>query len=206
MEEARLIASAQKGDEAAFEQLVLLYQKRVYNLALRMVQNPDDAFDLSQEAFIKAWKNLPNLKADAAFSTWLFRMTSNECIDFLRRSKRQKTVSLTVESDEDEEVQLAMPDPAPGPEEAAIRAEDRELLRMAMDALPPDHRQVLTLRIVDDLDYRQISEVLGVAEGTVKSRLARARENLRKNLAALGNKASSDPSENSEGGKQHALQ
>ncbi|MCQ2419009.1 MAG: sigma-70 family RNA polymerase sigma factor [Clostridia bacterium] len=206
MEEAKLIALAQKGDETAFEQLVLLYQKRVYNLALRMVQNPDDAFDLSQEAFLKAWKNLPNLKADAAFSTWLFRMTSNECIDFLRRSKRQKTVSLTVESDDDEEVQLDMPDTAPGPEEAAIRAEEQALLQKAMEQLPPDHRQILTLRIVDDLDYRQISEVLGIAEGTVKSRLARARDNLRKNLAALGNNSSFMPSENQEGREQHAVQ
>lgn len=206
MEEAKLIALAQKGDETAFEQLVLLYQKRVYNLALRMVQNPDDAFDLSQEAFLKAWKNLPNLKADAAFSTWLFRMTSNECIDFLRRSKRQKTVSLTVESDDDEEVQLDMPDMAPGPEEAAIRAEEQALLQKAMEQLPPDHRQILTLRIVDDLDYRQISEVLGIAEGTVKSRLARARDNLRKNLAALGNNSSFMPSENQEGREQHAVQ
>lgn len=206
MEEAKLIALAQAGDETAFEQLVLLYQKRVYNLALRMVQNPDDAFDLSQEAFLKAWKNLPNLKADAAFSTWLFRLTSNECIDFLRRAKRQKTVSLTVESDDDGEVQLDMPDPAPGPEESVVRAEDQALLQKAMDALPPDHRQILTLRIVDDLDYRQISEVLGIAEGTVKSRLARARENLRKNLAALGNKSNFMPSENQEGGKQHAVQ
>lgn len=206
MEEAKLIALAQKGDDTAFEQLVLLYQKRVYNLALRMVQNPDDAFDLSQEAFLKAWKNLPNLKADAAFSTWLFRLTSNECIDFLRRAKRQKTVSLTVESDDDEEVQLDMPDTAPGPEEAAIRAEDQALLQKAMEVLPPDHRQILTLRIVDDLDYRQISEVLGIAEGTVKSRLARARDNLRKNLAALGNKSSFMPSEKQEGREPHAVQ
>lgn len=206
MEEAKLIRSAQQGDEAAFEQLVLLYQKRVYNLALRMVQNPDDAFDLSQEAFIKAWKNLPNLKADAAFSTWLFRLTSNECIDHLRRAKRQKIVSLTVEDDEDEAVQLDMPDTSPSPEDMLLRAEDQELLRRAMDALPPDHRQVLTLRIVNDLDYRQISEVLGVAEGTVKSRLARARDNLRKNLAVLGNNLDPTPSEKTEGGKQHAVQ
>lgn len=204
MEEAKLIQMAQKGDSSAFEQLVLLYQKRVYNLALRMVCNADDAFDISQEAFIKAWKNLPNLKADAAFSTWLFRLTSNECIDFLRRAKRQKTVSLTVESDE-EETQLDMPDSAPTPEEHAISQDERECLARAMAALPPDHRQILALRIIDDLDYRQIAEVLDIAEGTVKSRLARARENLRKNLARQRNNSSLSASNQPKGGRSHVM-
>lgn len=203
MEEIKLVQQAQKGDSSAFEQLVLSYQKRVYNLALRMVCNPDDAYDVAQEAFFKAWRSLPSLKADAAFSTWLFRLTSNECIDFLRRAKRQKVVSLTVSSEE-EQAQLDMPDPAPSPEERVITRQTHQQVLAAIDALPTEHRQILTLRILNDMDYRQIAAVLGIAEGTVKSRLSRARENLRKNLDTAGNNPKPTASIGQKGGKSHA--
>ena len=117
MQDELLIRRAQSGDEGAFEQLLLTHQKSVYNLCLRMVKNPDDALDLSQEAFLRAWRALDQYQFDAAFSTWLFRLTSNVCIDFLRKQKRQQHMSLTATDEDESGEEFAVPDPAPGPEE-----------------------------------------------------------------------------------------
>lgn len=181
-----LVQRAAGGDPAAFEQLVLAYQKPVYNLALRLVANPDDAFDLTQEAFLRAWRKLDTVRAEEAFSAWLYRLTYNVCLDFLRTSKRRKAVSLTV-SDEESDVQLDVPDPAPDPETAMLRAADQAAVAQAMNQLAAEYRQILTLRIINDLSYQEIGEILGVAEGTVKSRLSRARQSLRKKLLQTGN-------------------
>lgn len=193
--EQQWLDRAARGDAAAFEQLVLRYQKPVYNLALRMTGNPDDALDLSQEAFVRAWRSLKELRSGAAFSTWLYRLTSNLCIDFLRSAKRRPAASLTA-AEQDE--QMDVPDPAPSPEQRVLRQLDQERLRQAMDALPVEYRQILTLRVINGLSYLQIAQILDVAEGTVKSRLSRARECLRKNLSDDGNeppKAASNPIE-----------
>ncbi len=187
MDDRELVERAKLKDSAAFEELVRKYQQRVYNLALRMTGNEEDAFDLSQEAFIKAWRGLETFQFDAQFSTWLYRLTSNACLDFLRSQKRHKTVSLTYEDDEGEETQIDVIDPAPDPEQAALASEDRELLRCALDALDDESREIITLRVIDDLRYDQIAEVLGIKEGTVKSRLSRAREKLKKKLIQNGN-------------------
>lgn len=202
--ERELIAKAAAGDTEAFEQLILTYQKPVYNLALRLSGNPDDAFDLSQEAFLRAWRGLGALRSDAAFSTWIYRLTSNVCIDFLRAAKRKKTVSLTFAEDSEAQ-QLEIPDPAPDPEQCAIRADDREKLRRAMDELDVEYRQILTLRVIDGLSYIAIAQILGVAEGTVKSRLFRARESLRKKLAADGNRGAGSASEKKGRRGRHGL-
>ena len=198
MTEEQLIRRAQQGDNSAFEQLLLAHQKKVYNLCLRMAANPDDALDLSQEAFIKAWRTLGQYQFEASFSTWLFRLTSNVCIDFLRRKKRRQETSLTENYDDsDEGAELSLPDCAPLPEQQAITNETKIELARAMGQLAPDHREILQLRVVEDLPYEQIADILGVRVGTVKSRLARARLSLRKILKA-GNyfdSASSEPVE-----------
>ena len=198
MSEEQLIRRAQQGDNSAFEQLLLAHQKKVYNLCLRMAANPDDALDLSQEAFIKAWGALGQYQFEASFSTWLFRLTSNVCIDFLRRKKRRQETSLTENYDDsDEGAELSLPDCAPLPEQQAITNETKIELARAMGQLAPDHREILQLRVVEDLPYEQIADILGVRVGTVKSRLARARLSLRKILKA-GNyfdSASSEPVE-----------
>lgn len=103
MSEEQLIRRAQQGDNGAFEELLLLHQKKVYNLCLRMSANPDDALDLSQEAFLRAWRSLGQYQFEASFSTWLFRLTSNICIDFLRRKKRRQETSLTESYDDSDE-------------------------------------------------------------------------------------------------------
>lgn len=198
MSEEQLIRRAQQGDNSAFEQLLLAHQKKVYNLCLRMAANPDDALDLSQEAFIKAWRALGQYQFEASFSTWLFRLTSNVCIDFLRQKKRRQETSLTENYDDsDEGAELSLPDCAPLPEQQAITSETKIELARAMGQLAPDHREILQLRVVEDLPYEQIADILGVRVGTVKSRLARARLSLRKILKA-GNyfdSASSEPVE-----------
>ena len=198
MSEEQLIRRAQQGDNVAFEELLLMHQKKVYNLCLRMSANPDDALDLSQEAFLRAWRSLGQYQFEASFSTWLFRLTSNICIDFLRRKKRRQETSLTESYDDsDEGAELSVPDAQPGPEQQAMTNETKIELARAIEQLSPEHREILQLRVIEDLQYEQIADILGVRVGTVKSRLARARLSFRKILKA-GNyfdSASSEPVE-----------
>ena len=199
MDEKRLIQQAAAGDAAAFEKLVLRYQTQVYSLAYRMVGNEADAQDLAQEAFVRSWRALDSFQFSSQFSTWLYRLTSNICIDFLRAQKKRKHISLTVLQD-DEQQQWDMPDHRPLPEEQMIVTQEREALTKAIAALDPEYRQVLILRIVNDCSYQQISEIMGIREGTVKSRLSRAREQLRKKLAQSGNFSGSASSNSVKGG------
>lgn len=196
--EMELVHKAAEGDHFAFEELVLKYQKPVYNLALRMCSNPEDALDLSQEAFIKAWRGLSSYRFDSAFSTWLYRLTSNVCIDFLRKKKKQATVPLTIVNDESEERELTIPDPAPNTEEQVITRIEHEALAEAMAQLEPEYRQALTLRVVNGLSYTEIAELLEIKEGTVKSRIARAREKMRKMMQKDGNNSANASSKGTE--------
>jgi len=205
MTDNELIRQVLAGETNAFSELVERYQSKVYSLALRMCGSEDDAFDLAQDAFVRAWQSLGSYRFDAAFSSWLFRLTSNICIDYLRKKKRSKVISLTFEDDEGEEVQLELPDPGPTPEQALLRAEERAMLAEAMNALPVEARQILTLRAIDALSYEQIAEVMGLPEGTVKSRLSRAREQLRKKLLQIGNKTKTNPSNTPKGGLRNDL-
>lgn len=177
-----LIRRAQRGDADAFEQLLLEHQKNVYNLCYRMANDPDDALDLSQETFLRAWRCLDQYQFASAFSTWLYRLCSNICIDFLRRRRRQQTVPLTFEDADGEEQTYAVPDPAPLPEEQVELTLTRETLAAAMAQLLPEHRAILQLRVCEDLPYEQIADILDIQVGTVKSRLSRARTQLKKIL------------------------
>lgn len=197
-EEQELIHSAAGGDENAFEQLVLAYQKQVYNLALRMAGNPDDALDLSQEAFLKAWRGLPGYRSDSAFSTWLYRLTSNVCIDFLRKQKKTRTVSVNFLGEDAQEQELILPDPAPGPEEQVLHQLNREQVATALSQLEPEYRETLTLRVIHGLSYTEIAETLEIKEGTVKSRIARAREKMRAAMLAGGNNSRASSSKKTE--------
>ena len=199
MEDKEIIEQVLAGDNNAFGGLVERYQTRVYNLALRMCGNQDDAFDLAQEAFFRAWRGLSGFQFESAFSTWLFRLTANVCLDWIRAKKRRPTVSLTTVDDEDEEAQLELPDPAKGPEALLLAAEDRAAVARAMNQLPVEYRQILTMRAINDLSYTEIAEILQIKEGTVKSRLSRARLALRNILLQNGNNLESDSSVFSEG-------
>lgn len=197
MQDELLIRRAQRGDADAFEQLLLEHQKNVYNLCYRMVGNPDDAMDLSQETFLRAWRCLDQYQFASAFSTWLYRLCSNICIDFLRRRRRQQTVPLTFEDADGEEQTYAVPDVQPLPEEQVELKLTRETLAAAMAQLLPEHRAVLQLRVVNEMSYEQIADVLDIQIGTVKSRLSRARNQLKKILERgnLSRRASSESME-----------
>ncbi len=185
MTEKELVRAAQRGDDSAFEELVRTYEKRVYHLALRMCGNVDDAYEVAQEAFLSAWKGMRFFRGDSSFSTWLYRLTSNAAIDFLRRQRRQGGSDGVSLNDEDTFLEVA--DPAPSPHQQAERLELRDALARGLGALSPEHRQVLLLRELQGLTYEEIAAALELDLGTVKSRIARAREKLRKYLVASGN-------------------
>ena len=177
-EELEVVEAVRNGDSAAFEQLVLENQQRVYNLALRMVGNPDDAYDMSQEAFIKAYNSIQSFRGDSKFSVWLYRLTTNVCLDFLRSETRKSHGSLTFAEEENDDKELEIPDERFSPQDEAERRELREAVRRGLKALPPDYRAILLLREIDGLSYEEIGSVLELEAGTVKSRIFRARKKL----------------------------
>lgn len=188
IEEDKIIKKAVDGSAEAFEQLVVKYQTPIYRLCLRMTGNPEDAADLTQESFLKAWRALDTFRFGSGFSTWLFRLASNTCLDHLRAQKRRPVLPLTLEDNDGEEMTLDPPDSAPTPEEALLASEEQERLNKALAQLDPQQRHILTLRVVNDLSYTEIAEILEIKEGTVKSRIARARDALRKKYQKGGNK------------------
>ena len=194
IDEIKCVKKAARGDASAFESLVMHYQGQIYRLCFRMTGNSEDAQDMTQEAFLKAWKNLSTFQFDSAFSTWLYRLASNCCLDLLRSMKRKPTVSLTAETEDEDGEIIDVADDAPSPEEEAIVSQERDDLRKALALLDDEQRQILILRVVNDLSYTEIAEVLNIKEGTVKSRLSRARDNLRKKLDEIGNKIKNPPS------------
>ena len=186
-EEDILVAQVQSGNSASFEKLVLDNQTKVYNLALRMVGSEQDAFDMSQEAFIKAYNSIALFRGDSRFSVWLYRLTTNVCLDFLRSEGRRAHGSLTYLSEEDDEKELEIPDDRFSPETLAEKKELREAVNKGLMSLPKDYRAILLLREIDGLSYEEIAEALSLEEGTVKSRIFRARKRLCAILTEDGN-------------------
>lgn len=186
-QEAAVIKAVLDGDTNAYEYLVKAYEKNVYNLALRMVGNSEDAYDMSQEAFIKAYNSLHSFRGDSKFSVWLYRIVSNVCLDYLRSRNRKATVSLSVENDDGEEVELDIADEASSPQALLDRSLTRDAVRRGLQELPPDHREILLLREIQGLSYEEIADTLDLEVGTVKSRIFRARKKLCAFLIKDGN-------------------
>ena len=179
-DERELIRRAGQGDQEAFRQLVETYQAPAYRLALRMCGGDAAlAEDAAQEAFLAAWRGLPRFRGDSRFSTWLYRLTTNAAIDYLRREKRHRAA--------DDIAELELPDDAPTMQELSERAETQSRVRRALSCLSDEHRQVLLLRYMQELDYGEIAAALEVSEGTVKSRINRAKARLRELLSDTGN-------------------
>ena len=178
-DEVTALRRAKRGDQEAFAWLVETYQGPVYRLVLRMGLRPADAEEAAQNAFVAAWRGLPAFRGDAKFSTWLYRLATNAAIDFLRREKKH-----TDHADIDE---LEQPDDGPSPQETVERSERTAAIRTAVAALPEQYRQVLLLRYMQELSYEEIGRALNLPEGTVKSRINRAKGQLKELLAASGN-------------------
>lgn len=188
MTESELIRAAQEGSQDAFAQLVEQNQGKIYNLCYRMTGNPEDAADLTQEAFLNAWRGLSKFGGQSAFSTWLYRLASNACIDFLRREKRRSALSMTLDrADGEEPRETEVPDERYSPHRELERKEAHEALQKGLASLSPEHREVLLLRETEGLSYGEIARCLGLEEGTVKSRIARARISLKDYLQKSGN-------------------
>lgn len=202
LEELKLVKQAAEGDEAAFEKLVLANQKIVYNVALKLTGNPDDAEDVAQEAFIKAYRNLGAFRGDCRFSGWLYRLCYNAAMDHLRKTRDSNVQSLTAEDGSDAELDVA--DPAPTPEESAERSELRKAVRDAVAALPDDKREVIVMREFSHMSYADIADALGIEEGTVKSRLNRAKLALAEILRENGTFPQLAKSNKRKGGEKNA--
>ena len=182
-----LVTRARNGDESAFEQLVLENQNRVYSLALRLVGDREEAADLAQEAFLKAWQGLSSFQGGSSFSTWVYRLTTNVCIDHIRKQKRRQEIEPAVSLDDEDSGWAEPADWEQDPHRKLERSEQGRALSRALEQLPDYQRQALVLRELSGLSYQEISEKLDLDLGTVKSRIARARLALRKILSADGN-------------------
>ena len=177
-----LIHAAQRGDEQAFEKLLLMLQTSVYRLAFSMLGSHEDAEDAAQETFVKLWRTLPDYRGECPILPYALRMTRNVALDMLRRLRpmRKRSASMTVEDEQGESVTLDVPDTDENsdPSKAFARRERIEAVRRAVDELSPEHREILVLKDMQGYSYEQIARVLELNEGTVKSRLSRARRKL----------------------------
>ena len=166
---------AQRGDPAAFEALITPCESMLWRVCWHYTQHREDARDCAQEAMLKAWRALPDYRGDCSLETWLYRIAASCCLDFLRRKGRWAAESAEQLA---KEAGFDPPDPSPQPEEALQRRDERAELQSALAALPDDMRIALTMSAVEGRRYEDIAQVLGVAPGTVKSRISRARVRL----------------------------
>ena len=182
--EQLLLEKAKAGDIAAFEELIEGYQKRIYNLAYRILGNYEDAGDMAQEALIRIFRSIANFKEQSYFSTWVYRITTNVCLDEIKKRKNKKVISLDEEIRmEDGEMKRQIMSDDLQPDAAAELEELRTFVSDAINSLPEDQRLVITLRDIQGLSYEEISSVLDCPSGTVKSRINRARQALKKVLS-----------------------
>lgn len=182
LEDDKLVASAVKGDQDAFRKLVEKYQTPLYFHVVKMVKDREQVEDLIQEAFVKAFDNLSSYSTNYAFSTWLYRITTNHTIDYLRKKKLQTmSISEPVRTREGE-MSVQIPDRDAGTDRSIIRKQRQKIIRDAIRNLPEKYRQVIEMRHLEELSYQEISEELDLPLGTVKAHIFRAREMLYKEL------------------------
>jgi len=174
-DEDLLVSQAKAGSQAAFEALVQRYERQIYAFTYRMMGNPDDAFDLTQECFIRAYKNLDRTNAELNISAWLHRIASNACLDQLRRRQRIRWLPWDTAKHEP----LLDNHPFDDPERVATAVENTSDVQRVLDGMSPRNRQALVLREYEGMSTREIGEVMGLSRSAVKSVLFRAREEFR---------------------------
>ncbi len=188
--EKRWIEAAQSGDADSFERIVLEYQQKVFNLAFRLLGEREEAEDLTQDVFVNVFRHLSSFRGEAQFSTWIYQVTMNHCrnrLKYLKRRFHYSTESIDEPvSTPDGEVSRDLADEGEIPEDALYRRQVQELVQVALTRLREDHREMIVLRDVQNLSYQEIGEILGLPEGTIKSRLHRARWELKDILRRLG--------------------
>jgi RNA polymerase sigma-70 factor (ECF subfamily) len=186
-----LVAAAKEGDLGAFEELVARHRDKVYARALSILRNEEDALDLSQEAWIKAWQRLQQFQGESSFATWITRIVINLCLDHLRRQKRAGGESLEAIEEEVGNIERLLPPVSINPAAGLERDELRARIWEAMGRLSVAHRTVLILHEFEGMEYRKIAEVMGCSLGTVMSRLFYARRRLAALLADLNSRSDS---------------
>lgn len=188
MDEEALIRAAQAGDPGAFERLVRQYDGGVLRLAMNMLRSEDDAYDIYQEAFLRVYRNLGTFRFDCSFHTWLYRIVSNLCVDFLRRKRVRRTEPATIESEDGAVDRLAsIADSGVGsdPERSLLSREIHERIQRVLDGLTARERMVFELRHFEGLRLKEIGETLGTTEEAAKNCLFRATRKLRSALGGL---------------------
>jgi RNA polymerase sigma-70 factor (ECF subfamily) len=185
-EDKALIARVIDGDDKAFESLVQKYRKSVFYLVYKIVRNTDDAEDLTQDSFVKAYSFIHKFDPKYAFSTWLFKIATNNCIDFIRRRKMQ---TLSIDSpqnfDDGSPTYIQIQDRGPLPSDSLLLKERKEILMVAIERLPERYRNLLRMRYFDELSYEEVAERLRLPMGTIKAQLHRARELLFFEMAGM---------------------
>lgn len=175
-----LIKRSQRGDTDAFQKLAQSYKSRIYSLALRMLGNPTDAEDAAEESVIKLYYSMKKFRGQSSFSTWVYAVTRNTCLDMLRKNEKKRTdIDL-------EEVEYFITSHDGDPEEASERGHKVAFLKKAINSLPEENRKTLILREMDGYSYEEIAELLNVSVGTVKSRISRAKERIRSEFEKAG--------------------
>ncbi len=175
MNENELIVSAKKGDLQAFQSLIEQYQNRIYAIALRFCRNGEDAWDIAQEVVIKIYRVIKRYRGDSAFSTWVYAITKNATIDFLRKRNKKQSMETSIEACE---FQVILPEFIT--ENTWKSREDMHILGEMLRKLPKQQREVLILRDIDGYSYEEIAKILNISIGTVKSRISRGRDALRR--------------------------
>jgi RNA polymerase sigma-70 factor (ECF subfamily) len=183
--DADLVRLAQKGDMAAFEELVARHRDKVYARAYNMMRNEDEALDLSQDAWVRGWQRLGQFQGDSSFATWMTRIVINLCLDQLRKLKRKRAESLEAMEEEAGGIERHMPIFSPNPTEGLERAELRARIDRALDKLSQEHRTVLVLHEFEQMEYKDIARQTKCSVGTVMSRLFYARRRMASLLAGL---------------------
>lgn len=192
---------AQKGDAQAFEQLVTPHEQMLWRVCWHYTRHQEDAADCLQETMLKAWRAIKSYRGECAFTSWLYRIATTVCLDFLRKQKR---LPQTESADALAEEGFSPVDGSPTPDEAILKAESTESIRAAIDGLPGDMRTVIILYALQGLGYEEIAEVMKTSVGTVKSRLNRARQKIAKFLSDAGNNHQFFTSDKVKGGRSHA--
>ena len=176
----QLVRKSQQDDERAFGELVSRYESKVYSLALKMLRNPEDAEDVLQDTFLRAYRGIKSFKGNSTFSTWIYRITANSA---LMRLRKRQLPTVSIDDADEREAPINIADWAPGPVEQMLNQETQAAMTEAIEALPPEFRQVFVLRDIEELSNAEVAEVLDISVAAVKSRLHRARLKVRNRLA-----------------------